>query len=81
MTAAAGLVPALAAESSNQAGPIGLVVIVVLGVALIFLARSMIRHLKRVPASFDRTGDAERRPEDHDRDGDRDGDRHGDGGG
>lgn len=70
MTAAAGFVPALAAESSNQAGPIGLVVIVVLGVALVFLARSMIRHLKRVPASFDRTDDGGRKPSDHDRDGD-----------
>jgi hypothetical protein len=68
--AAAGFVPALAAESSNQAGPIGLVVIVVLGVALVFLARSMIRHLKRVPASFDRRDDGGRKQGDHDRDGD-----------
>lgn len=70
MIAAAGFVPALAAESSNQAGPIGLVVIVVLGVALVFLARSMIRHLKRVPASFDRTDDDRGKHGDHGRDGD-----------
>ncbi len=70
MIAAAGFVPALAAESSNQAGPIGLVVIVVLGVALIFLARSMIRHLKRVPASFDRTDDRGHKQTDNRRDGD-----------
>ncbi len=62
-----GGVPALAAESSTQAGPIGLVLILVLVVALVFLARSMIRHLKRVPPSFDQT--------DRDPDGDRDIDR------
>ncbi len=86
---AAGWVPALAAESSDQAGPIGLVLILVLVVALVFLARSMIRHLKRVPPSFDRTDDsgagARERARDHDGAQDRDGargpDRDGDGDG
>ena len=48
------------AEASNQlpedvgkAGPIGLLLIVVLLVATAFLVKSMGRHLKRVPGSFD----------------------------
>jgi hypothetical protein len=74
VTAAAGSLPAWAAESSNLAGPMGLVLIVLLGVALAFLARSMIRHLNRVPRSFDETdGTSDRgghRPPNRDEDGD-----------
>jgi hypothetical protein len=36
-----------------QAGPLGLVVILLLGVAMVFLYRSMTKHLRRVPTSFD----------------------------
>jgi len=37
----------------GEASPIALVVVVVLGIALILLIRSMTKHLKKVPASFD----------------------------
>ena len=37
----------------GSSGPVALIVIVVLLVAVAFLARSMAKHLKRVPASFD----------------------------
>ena len=50
----------LLAEASNQlpedvgkAGPIGLLLIVLLLIVTAFLVKSMGRHLKRVPASFD----------------------------
>jgi hypothetical protein len=33
--------------------PVGLVVILALAVALVFLIRSMNKHLRKVPASFD----------------------------
>lgn len=42
----------LAASSTAQAGPLGLAVIVVIGIALFFLVRSMNGHLRRVPPSF-----------------------------
>lgn len=42
-----------AKDQPAQAGPLGLFVIVLLGVALFFLIRSMNRHLRRVPQSFD----------------------------
>jgi hypothetical protein len=38
---------------ANKAGPLGLLTILVLGVACYFLWRSMNRHLKKVPESFD----------------------------
>lgn len=37
----------------GKASPIGLVVVLLLIVATVFLIRSMSKHLKRVPASFD----------------------------
>ncbi len=37
----------------GKAAPIGLLLIVLLGVACYFLARSFSRNIKRVPASFD----------------------------
>ncbi|CCH86445.1 conserved protein of unknown function [Modestobacter italicus] len=40
-------------EDVGKAGPLGLLLIVVLLVAVVFLGRSMGRHLKRVPRSFD----------------------------
>jgi len=52
--------PSVLAEASNQlpedvgkAGPIGLLLIVLLLIATAFLVKSMGRHLKRVPVSFD----------------------------
>ena len=40
-------------EDVGKAGPIGLLLIVLLLIAAVFLVKSMSRHLKRVPASFD----------------------------
>jgi hypothetical protein len=45
----------LAAAENREASPIGLVVVLVLLVALVFLIRSMNRHLRKVPASFSRS--------------------------
>ncbi|MEP6697548.1 MAG: hypothetical protein ABJA34_11820 [Pseudonocardiales bacterium] len=42
-----------AKEAPAQAGPLGLFVILLLGVALFLLIRSMNRHLRKVPPSFD----------------------------
>lgn len=44
--------PVLAAADS-QAGPLGLLVIVLLGIAVFVLGRSLSTHLRRVPPSFD----------------------------
>jgi ABC-type sugar transport system permease subunit len=38
----------------GKASPIALVVIILLGIATLFLVRSMTKHLRRVPASFDK---------------------------
>lgn len=43
-----------AASEDREASPIALVVILFLVVALVLLIRSMNKHLRRVPASFDR---------------------------
>jgi hypothetical protein len=40
-------------EDFGKSGPLGLLVVLVLLVAVAFLVRSMTKHLKRVPASFD----------------------------
>lgn len=40
-------------EEFGKASPIALVVIVALGVATVLLIRSMSKHLRRLPASFD----------------------------
>jgi hypothetical protein len=57
------LVLAAAPTTSNQpggqgqefgsSGPVALILIIVLFIAVAFLIRSMTKHLKRVPASFD----------------------------
>jgi hypothetical protein len=57
----------------GEASPIALVVTILLGISLVFLLRSMTKHLRRVPASFDppeerpdspsRPADAETPPE------------------
>jgi hypothetical protein len=44
---------AVLADGSNQAGPLGLLVIALLGLAVYFLGRSLSKHLRRVPPSFD----------------------------
>lgn len=42
-----------AAPEEAEAGPTALLIVVLLGIGVAFLARSMIKHLKRVPPSFD----------------------------
>jgi hypothetical protein len=41
-------------DEFGKASPVGLVVIVLLFLATILLVRSMTKHLRKVPASFDR---------------------------
>jgi len=48
--------PLAATDQPGQAGPLGLFVILLLAVATVLLIRSMSRHLRRLPASFDVTG-------------------------
>lgn len=40
-------------DQPAQAGPLGLFIILALGAATVLLIRSMSRHLKRIPPSFD----------------------------
>lgn len=40
-------------DQPGQAGPLGLFIILALGAATVLLIRSMSRHLKRIPPSFD----------------------------
>jgi hypothetical protein len=40
-------------EDVGKAGPVGLLLIVVLLIAVLLLVKSMGRHLKRIPPSFD----------------------------
>ena len=43
-------------EEFGKASPLGLVVVVLLLIATLFLIRSMTKHLRKVPASFDDPG-------------------------
>lgn len=43
----------LAGEDSGKAGPLGLLVVVVLGIACYFLFKSMSGHLRKVQHGFD----------------------------
>lgn len=49
----------LAAADTGKAGPLGLLVIVLLGIAVYLLGKSMVYHLKKVPASFDAPSDVQ----------------------
>jgi hypothetical protein len=44
-------------EDVGKSGPFGLLLLVLGLIAVAFLVRSMTRHLKRVPTSFDRSDD------------------------
>lgn len=44
--------PALAGDDTDKAGPLGLLVVILLGIASYFLFRSMSRHLRRVREGF-----------------------------
>lgn len=43
----------------GKASPVALLVLILLLIAVAFLVKSMTKHLRRVPASFDRTDTAE----------------------
>ena len=45
--------PVAAGPESGKAGPLALLVILLLGVATFLLIRSMNKHLRKVPRSFD----------------------------
>lgn len=51
-----------ATDQSGQAGPLGLLVIVLLAVATGLLIRSMSRHLRRIPPTFERTAEPGQEP-------------------
>ena len=51
-----------AAAENREASPIGLVVILLLLVALVFLVRSMNKHLGKGPGSFTRSESRSERP-------------------
>ncbi|MFD1050883.1 hypothetical protein ACFQ1S_37820, partial [Kibdelosporangium lantanae] len=44
-------------EDFGKSSPLGLLVLLAFLIAVVFLARSMSKHLKRVPASFDKPED------------------------
>ena len=51
-------VPPGKGDEFGKASPVGLVVIVLLFIATILLVRSMNKHLRKVPASFDKSAPA-----------------------
>ena len=51
-------------EDVGKAGPIGLLLILLLLIAVALLVRSMTTHLKRIPPSFESSGEAVRVPDD-----------------
>jgi hypothetical protein len=53
MTEFSAVLAEQAPEDVGKSGPIGLLLTLVLLIAVALLVRSMSRHLKRVPASFD----------------------------
>ncbi len=55
MTVLAGTV-VLAAGAGSYAGPLGLVVVLLLAVATIFLVRNMDKRLRKLPRTFDEPG-------------------------
>ncbi|UOX99741.1 hypothetical protein [Blastococcus sp. PRF04-17] len=52
-----------APEDVGKAGPMGLLLMLVLLVAVVLLVRSMTTHLKRIPRSFDAAGRTEHVPD------------------
>ena len=43
-------------EDVGKSGPVGLLLTVLLAIAIVLLVKSMTRHLKRIPRSFDEDG-------------------------
>jgi hypothetical protein len=50
-------------EDVGKSGPLGLLLTVLLLIAVALLVRSMTKHLKRIPASFDPVDDIDRVPD------------------
>ncbi|NKE62224.1 hypothetical protein FXN61_37975 [Lentzea sp. PSKA42] len=50
-------------EDFGKSSPVGLVLLIVFFIAVFFLVKSMNKHLKRVPASFDEPADVPAEPE------------------
>lgn len=46
-------------EDFGKSSPVGLLVLLLFLVAVVLLVRSMTKHLKRVPATFDKPADGE----------------------
>lgn len=46
-------------DDAGKASPVGLVLLILFLIAVVLLVRSMTKHLKRVPASFDTDTDTE----------------------
>jgi hypothetical protein len=64
MTEVAGLLAEQAPEDVGKSGPLGLLLTVVLLIAVFLLVRSMTKHLKRIPPSFDPADPARQVPDD-----------------
>jgi hypothetical protein len=45
-------------EDVGKSGPLGLLLTVLMAIAIVLLVKSMTRHLKRLPASFEESGEA-----------------------
>jgi hypothetical protein len=63
MTELAGLLAEQAPEDVGKSGPLGLLLTVVLLIAVFLLVRSMTKHLKRIPPSFDPVDPARQVPD------------------
>ncbi|MCU1674079.1 MAG: hypothetical protein JWN77_2192 [Frankiales bacterium] len=53
----------LAATESSTAGPLGLLIVVLIGIAMVLLIRNMNTRLRRLPKSFEEPVQEEERPE------------------
>ena len=63
MTELAGLLAEQAPEDVGKSGPLGLLLTVVLLIAVFLLVRSMTKHLKRIPPTFDPTDPTDEVPD------------------
>lgn len=63
MSELAGLLAEQAPEDVGKSGPLGLLLTVVLLIAVFLLVRSMTKHLKRIPPSFDPADPARQVPD------------------
>ncbi|MBB3050601.1 hypothetical protein FHS23_001596 [Prauserella isguenensis] len=61
-------------QDFGKSSPVGLLLMLVFLIAVVFLVRSMTKHLKRVPASFDDSGSGSGEDSSGTGDGDGDGD-------